>query len=114
VNYARSLHANETRAVFFAFEPSEAAPMTEAWGERGFDIPLDVVEAPFRDLGPPVLEEVRRITARPGSVAAVVMPELVVKRWRHLLLHNQSALFVKRLLLFEPRVILTSVPYLLD
>jgi amino acid transporter len=114
VNYAHSLRASDTRAVFFAFEPSQAAPMTEAWGERGFDIPLDVVEAPFRDLGPPVLEEVRRATARPDTVAAVVLPELVVKRWRHLLLHNQSALFVKRLLLFEPRVILTSVPFQLE
>jgi hypothetical protein len=27
------------------------------------------------------------------------------------LLHNQRALYIKRLLLFEPRVILTSVPY---
>jgi hypothetical protein len=29
----------------------------------------------------------------------------------HGLLHNQRALFIKRLLLFEPRVILSSVPY---
>jgi len=27
------------------------------------------------------------------------------------LLHNQRALYIKRLLLFEPRVILASVPY---
>ena len=31
------------------------------------------------------------------------------KRW-HFLLHNQNALFVKRLFLFEPNVILSSVP----
>jgi hypothetical protein len=30
------------------------------------------------------------------------------------LLHNQRALYVKRRLLFEPRVILTSVPYRLS
>jgi len=36
-------------------------------------------------------------------------------RWRRArLLHNQRALYVKRLLLFEPRVILASVPYRLD
>ena len=45
------------------------------------------------------------------SVAAVILPELVAKRWWHALLHNQRALFIKRLLLFEPRVILSSVPY---
>ena len=111
VNYARSLRATETRAVFFAFEPPQAVPVVEAWGDRGFGIPLDVVEAPFRDLRTPVLEEIHRVTARPDAVAAVIMPELVLKRWRHLLLHNQTPLFVKRLLLFEPRVILSSVPY---
>jgi hypothetical protein len=44
----------------------------------------------------------------------VVIPEIVVKRWRHLLLHNQNALFVKRLLLFEERTVLSSVPFVLQ
>jgi hypothetical protein len=38
------------------------------------------------------------------------MPELVVRGFRRVL-HNQRALYLKRLLLFEPRVILASVPY---
>jgi hypothetical protein len=38
----------------------------------------------------------------------------VVRKWRYLLLHNQNALFVKRLLLFEPRVVLSSVPFVID
>jgi hypothetical protein len=42
------------------------------------------------------------------------MPEFLVSKWRHLLLHNQNALFVKRLLLVEPRVVLSSVPYVLE
>ncbi|MFL5799322.1 MAG: APC family permease [Actinomycetota bacterium] len=111
VNYARSLGASETRAVFFAFDPKEAPAMQEAWGAAGYGIPLDVVEAPFRDLRAPMLEEVRRYTSREDTVATVVMPEVVVRKLRHLLLHNQTPLFVKRLLLFEPRVILSSVPY---
>ena len=73
-----------------------------------------MVEAPFRDLRGPMLEEVRRFTAREDTLVAVVLPELIVRHWRHWLLHNQNALFVKRLLLFEPRVILSSVPYLLE
>ena len=51
----------------------------------------------------------RGITADPEAVAVVVMPELVV-RGTDRLLHNQRALYLKRLLLFEPRVILTSGP----
>ena len=44
----------------------------------------------------------------------VVLPEFVVKRWWHRLLHNQNALFVKRLFLFEPNVVLSSVPFVVS
>jgi hypothetical protein len=74
-------------------------------------VALDIVEAPFRDLTGPILEEVRRVTAHHDTLAAVIIPELVLPRFRDHLLHNQRALFIKRLLLFEPRVILTSVPF---
>lgn len=111
VNYAVSLGAAETRAVYFDLNPGEAPRIQEEWGEKGLGIPLDIVEAPFRDLSRPILEEVRRVTAREDTVCAVVLPEFVLSKWRHVLLHNQNALFVKRLLLFEPRVVLSSVPF---
>ena len=114
LNFAASLESSEARAVYFDLDPEAAHRMQEEWGERGCQIPLDIVEAPFRDLTGPILEEVRRYTARRDTVVMVVLPEVVVRKWRHWLLHNQSALFVKRLLLYEPRVILSSVPLALE
>jgi hypothetical protein len=38
----------------------------------------------------------------------------VVARWWQLPLHNQTALFVKRLFLFEERVLVTSVSHRLE
>jgi len=111
INYAESLNAHETRAIFLATEPEETPAFLQAWAERGIQTQLDVVEAPFRDLGPPLLEEVRRVTADPTTVAAVILPEFMVTRWWHRILHNNRALFVKRQLLFEERVILSSVPF---
>ena len=114
VNYAQTLEASETRAIYFDLDPEAAHRMQEQWGEIGMRIPLHIVEAPFRDLTRPMLEEVRRFTSRPGTIVLVVVPELIVSKWRHLLLHSQNALFVKRLFLFEPNVILSSVPYVLE
>jgi amino acid transporter len=108
--YARSLRLPDTRAVFFAFDDDEAARMRRDWRRFPVGLPLEIVEAPFRDVGKPLLDYLGRITAEPGSVAVVVMPELIV-RGTDRLLHNQRALYLKRLLLFEPHVILTSVPY---
>jgi amino acid transporter len=114
VNYARSLEASETRAIYFDMDPDQERRLEEEWATSGLEIPLDIVEAPFRDLAGPMLEEVRRYTARPDTLVLVVVPELVLTKWRHLLLHNQNALFIKRLMLFEPQVVLASVPYSLE
>ena len=113
VNYAQTLEASETRAVYFDLDTEAAHRMQEEWGARGLGLPLDIVEAPFRDLSGPMLSEVRRFTARPGTLAIVIVPEFMVSKWRHLLLHNQNALFVKRLFLFEQNVVLSSVPFVL-
>jgi amino acid transporter len=113
VNYAETLEASETRAIYFDLDPEQASEMQERWVDEGMRIPLDIVEAPFRDLTGPMLDEVRRFTSRPGTIVIVVLPELIVSSWWHFLLHNQNALFVKRLFLFEPNVVLSSVPYAL-
>jgi hypothetical protein len=69
-----------------------------------------VDEAPYRDIGGPLLRYLHELTVDQDSVVLVLMPELVTRGLRRAL-HNQRALYIKRLLLFEPRVILGSVPY---
>ena len=100
----------ETKAVSFAFDDGDARRIERDWQRFPTGLPLDVVEAPYRDIGGGLLTYLRRITDDPDAVAVVVMPELVA-RGTDRLLHNQRALYLKRLLLFEPRVILTSVPF---
>ncbi len=114
VNYARALEASETRAIYFDMDPEEAHTLEVDWFDAGMEVPLDIVEAPFRDLTAPMLEEVRRYTEREDTVVNVILPEYIVSKWWQLPLHNQTALFVKRLFLFEERTLLTSVPYVLD
>ena len=70
-----------------------------------------LVEAAFRDLGEPLLAEIRRHTARGDTVVTVVLPELIPAHWWENILHNQTAFYIKRLLLFEPQVVVTSVPF---
>ena len=113
VNYAGTLGLPDTKALFFAFDSEEVERIETEWKLRPMRIPLEVEEAHFRDLGDPLLRYLRRITTDPDVVVVVVMPELVFTGPQRLL-HNQRALYIKRLLLFEPRVILTSVPYRLS
>jgi amino acid transporter len=110
-DYARTLHASHLEALYFVFDLETQQEVVDAWWASKAPVPLSLVEAPFRDLGPPLLEEIRRHTARPGTVVTVVLPEFLVTRWWEQPLHGQTGLFIKRLLLTEPGVVVTSVPY---
>jgi hypothetical protein len=112
VNYARSLDASVTRAIYFDLDPEAAHRLEVEWFDAGLEIPLDIVEAPFRDLTGPMLEEARRFSSDPGTVVNVIVPEVIVSHWWQFPLHNQNALFIKQLFLFEDRVVLSSVPML--
>ena len=113
VNYAATLGVPDTKALFFAFDADEADQLRGRWASLAPRLPLEIEEAPFRDLGDPLLRYIRCITAEPGTTAAIIMPELIFSGAQRLL-HNQRALYIKRRLLFEPHVVLTSVPYRLS
>ncbi len=110
ISYARSLEIEDTRVVTFASDRAEALAFDREWRRAGPALPLDLSEAPYRDVGDPLLAYLRRLTAEGDTVVNVVMPEIVVRGWARVL-HNKRALYIKRLLLFEPHVILSSVPY---
>lgn len=110
INYVRALGVEDAKAVHFAFSADDAADIRRGWALSGPPLPLEVDEAPYRDIGRPLLAYLRDLTQDPETAVLVVMPELVTRGWRRLL-HNQRALYVKRLLLVEPGVILASVPF---
>jgi hypothetical protein len=99
------------KALYLVTDPEEVPRVISDWYERRMGVPLVLLEAPFRDLGSPLLDEVRASTSVGDTIVTVVLPELVPSHWWENALHNQTALFFKRLLLFEPNVVVTSVPF---
>ena len=109
LNWAEAVGLPDTHAVNFAFDEEEAAEIRRKWLAGEARLPLEVLAAPYRDIGDPLLAFVRDLTGQ-GYDVVIVLPELILRGWARLL-HNQRALYVKRLLLVEPHVILVSVPY---
>ena len=71
-----------------------------------------VLDSPYRDMTRPAVEYIADIRRpSPRDVVAVYIPEYVVEHWWEQLLHNQSALRLKARLLFQPGVMVTSVPW---
>jgi hypothetical protein len=112
VRYARSLRADELRVVHVDVDPHETEAIREAWDAGAFGAALDVVPSPFRQIARPLHAYVRELLdERPRTFVTIVIPELVVRKRWHQLLHSQTALTLKGTFLFEPSVVVSAVPY---
>jgi amino acid transporter len=113
LNYAKSIKPHTLTALYVEVDPDETRKLVADWDRAGIDVDLKVVASPYREVTKPVLDYVRRLRENGGDrdVVTVVIPEYVVGKWWEQLLHNQSALRIKAFLLFQPGVMVTSVPW---
>jgi amino acid transporter len=113
--YARATRPDVLEALTVNVDEADTKRLMTDWGKRKIPVKLKVVESPYREITRPVLEYVRRIRSdNPRDVVTVYIPEYVVGHWWEQILHNQSALRLKSRLLFQPGVMVTSVPWQLD
>jgi amino acid transporter len=110
--FARATRPDTLVALTVRSNPAEAAALERQWMERDIPVPLVTLDSPYRDVTRPALDYIRQIRREsPRDVVSVVVPEYVVGHWWEHLLHNQSALRLKARMLFQPGVMLTSVPW---
>jgi amino acid transporter len=112
LRYASSLRADDLHAVHVEVDAHETEGIREAWNARDLGVRLEVLSSPYRQIAKPIHEYVRRILdEQPRTFVTIVIPELVVRKRWHRLLHNQTALTLKGTFLFEPSVVVSAVPY---
>jgi len=112
LSFARAIHPDDLTAVTVRVDPAETDRLFAEWVRRDIPVPLVVIDSPYRDVTQPLLDHVRAIRRRsPRDVVSVFVPEYVVGHWWEALLHNQSALRLKARLLFQPGVMVVSVPW---
>ncbi|MFD5814939.1 APC family permease [Streptomyces sp. NPDC127038] len=113
--YAHATHPYRLEALTVSVDADATAELRRHWEEYGIDVPLKIVDSPYREITRPVVGYVRSIRREsPRDAVAVFVPEYVVGHWWENLLHNQSALWLKSRLLFTPGVMVTSVPWQLS
>ena len=115
VNVGRSI-ASDVRAVLISDEPTEAALIRERWERQLPDVPLVIVESPYRALIGPLLAylDVLDLAWPPDEdapITFVVIPEYVARSWWERLLYNQSANRLRAALLGRPHTVVVNVPY---
>jgi len=112
LRYSRSLSKDIT-AVYIAIEENQTKQINQRWEKWTPEIPLVVVESPYRELMHPLVNyiESQAERSKPGDVITVVVPEFVPKHWWHNFLHNQNATWLHFALRHIPGVVVVNVPY---
>ena len=117
LEYARSLRPNHITALHVSGQEAELGTIEQDWAVFGFDIPLEIVSSPYRELTPSVARYLDELDERwKSDTLTIVIPEFVTGRLLSptQLLHNQSAAALKLALLFRKNTVVTSVPYHVD
>jgi amino acid transporter len=110
--YAQATRPDTLTAVTVNVDDKDTRAIQAEWERRQIPVALTVVDSPYREITRPIIDFVKGIRrGSPRDVITVFVPEYVVGRWWENLLHNQSALRIKGRLLFEPGVMVTSVPW---
>jgi amino acid transporter len=110
--FAKANRPDTLTALTVNVVDAETRALVREWEELDVDIPLKVIESPYREITRPVVAYIKKQRqSGPRDVVNVYIPEYVVGRWWENLLHNQSSLRLKGRLLFEPGVMVTSVPW---
>lgn len=113
--YARATRPDTLEAITVNVDEPDTRALVRQWEKSDVTVPLKVIESPYREITKPVLDYVNRVRRdSPRDVVTVFIPEYVVGHWWEQILHNQSALRLKSRLLFQPGVMVTSVPWQLN
>jgi len=113
LDYARSI-ADEIIAVHVDFGTTDRDKLQQRWEQLVGDIPLVIVDSPYRSVVSPIVEFVSKYEAQhPGVLSTVIIPAFVTRNWWEGLLHNQTSFFLKAALRAKKSRVVTTVRYYL-
>ena len=115
VNVGLSIDPN-VQAVLISDDPDGANEIRLQWERQLPEVPLVIVESPFRALVGPLISYLDVLdrawpSDKEAPVTFVVIPEYVARSWWERILYNQSAKRLRQALLGRPHTVVVNVPY---
>jgi hypothetical protein len=115
INVGRSIDPN-VQAVLISDEPEDAAELRKRWERQLPDVPLVIVESPYRALVAPLISYLDVLdrawpAEKDAPITFVVIPEYVARSWWERILYNQSAKRLRAALLGRAHTVVVNVPY---
>jgi len=115
VNVGLSIDPN-IQAVLISDEPDSATEIKARWERQLPDVPIVIVESPYRALVAPLISYLDVLdrawpSDKEAPITFVIIPEYVARSWWERILYNQSAKRLRTALLGRPHTVVVNVPY---
>lgn len=115
LNYARTISDN---IILFhvSVDDVATAKLLKKWDEYGVGIPIVVKKSPYRNIVSPLVKfiESEEYAAGPMDTVTVVMPQFITTTWWGNILHNQTSLVIRTMLLKRRNIAMVTIPYILE
>ena len=115
LNYARTI--SENVIVFHISIDEEVTKKLQIkWEEYNVGIPMIIKQSPYRDLFILLCDYIdsEEYAAGPNDTVTVVLPQFVITRWWHNVLHNQTSILMKSKLMKKRNIAVITVPYIIE
>jgi hypothetical protein len=113
LDYARTI-ADEIVAVHVDIGSTDREGLQEQWEKLESDIPLEIIDSPYRSVILPIVNFVSQFEERyPDVFTTVIIPSFVTRNWWDGILHNQTTLFLNNALRAKKSRVVTTVRYYL-
>jgi len=114
LRYARTMSA-QVEAFHVETYSGEADKLKRKWELLNTDIPLIVRQSPYRDVLGPLKEYIdsEEHASQPGDIITVLLPQFFVAKWWHMILHNNTSLFIANAMFSKRNVVVSILPFYL-
>jgi amino acid transporter len=113
-NYALTL-GGSIEVYHVSTDPAVTEKLKKQFAALGTDAQLVIEEAPYRNVNETLLNHVdqRMNELKKHEMLTVVLPQFVIRRRWHYLLHNQTSLLLRSSLIKRRNVAIISIPYII-
>ncbi len=112
LQYAKSI-GDDVLAVHIATSDDIAQKVEDKWRCWNPGVKLVTLHSPYRLVIQPLIDYIEELSKEKGAndYITVLIPEFETRKWWHRLLHNQTGLVLRTLLILKKNVIVATVPF---
>jgi hypothetical protein len=115
LDYAIAARHDSIEAVHISIEQAETEKLQKDWQDQNIEVPLRVIESPYRDVASPLAKYIKSRREEHGSeVVTLYTPLFIVGHWWESLLHNHKGRRIRQKMMLVHGVVIALVPWLLD